>query len=739
MRRHTLQILGPLVFLFGTAVFGSPEAGMAQGTGEFPHGTFPEGLGCLDCHTTEGWKPIQADPVFDHFAVTGFPLLGKHATASCQSCHEDLHFEKAQASPDECGTCHTDVHSGSLSANCSTCHTPTSFRDIDGLNIHQTTGFLLEGAHLQISCEACHVDDEGGSFSPLPTDCLACHQEEFTSPKEVDHVALDFPSDCLTCHTPNSWAEIGAFDHATFSGGFQLQGAHQEAQCTTCHIPGGGVRFQPSGPQDCVACHQSDYQREHSGSGYPQDCTLCHGQGTWDREDFDHASISGGFGLAGAHEELACTNCHSPGGTEVLFNPADQNDCISCHLPDYQEEHAASGFPTTCLDCHTIATWDGAVVDHASLSNGFQLPADHGALDCTNCHTPDGATLFTPSSPTDCVTCHTADYQREHSGSGFPEDCTVCHTTAGWDGATTDHTTISGGFGLLGNHGLLPCTSCHIPGGTGTTFDPATPEDCVACHQTDFQTQHAGSGYPETCLSCHVVTTWAGATVDHSAVSGGFALPSDHEGLDCTSCHTPDGSGTLFSPANPQDCVACHTADYQREHSGSGYPTDCTVCHTTTGWEGVSADHGALSGGFNLVGNHDALPCTSCHVPESTETLFDPTTPEDCLACHLGDFQREHSTPPGFPTSCLSCHVVTAWGGSPFNHDRDFFPIYSGKHEGEWSACTQCHTDPSDPTDFTCLTCHKHNKSDTDQDHSEVQNYVYESGSCLSCHPTGNG
>ena len=64
----------------------------------------------------------------------------------------------------------------------------------------------------------------------------------------------------------------------------------------------------------------------------------------------------------------------------------------------------------------------------------------------------------------------------------------------GWDGATTDHTALSNGFGLLGNHGILPCTSCHIPGGGGTLFDPTTPEDCVACHQTDYQagTQRLG-------------------------------------------------------------------------------------------------------------------------------------------------------------------------------------------------------------------------------------------------------
>ncbi|MCJ7628812.1 MAG: hypothetical protein MUO50_10550, partial [Longimicrobiales bacterium] len=38
----------------------------AQVAAAFPHGTFPEGISCLDCHTNEGWRPIQANPVFDH-------------------------------------------------------------------------------------------------------------------------------------------------------------------------------------------------------------------------------------------------------------------------------------------------------------------------------------------------------------------------------------------------------------------------------------------------------------------------------------------------------------------------------------------------------------------------------------------------------------------------------------------------------------------------------------------------
>ncbi|MGD8362684.1 MAG: hypothetical protein PVJ04_14750 [Gemmatimonadota bacterium] len=569
------------------AVELAPAGIRAQGAEDvFPHGPLPEGIGCADCHSTQGWSPLDPQRSFDHGEVTGFALLGGHGDVPCASCHQDLRFSAMTVAPNECGSCHLDVHQGALSADCSGCHTPESFTAVSGVRVHQTTGFPLEGAHLQLSCEACHSSDRGGAFSPIPADCMACHREEFEAPKLVDHVTLGFPGNCLACHSSRSWKEVGSFDHETFSGGFRLQGVHQGLPCTSCHLSGGGLRFtSPSGPEDCVSCHQADYQREHGGSGYPTTCTLCHSPSSWEGAEDDHAALSGGFALEGAHQDLACTDCHAPEGGESFFSP----------------------------------------------------------------------------------------------------------------------------------------------GG---------PQDCVSCHQADYQREHAGSGYPTTCITCHTVSSWEGAEGDHEALSGGFVLEGAHDGLACGSCHTADGSGTLFEPSGPDDCVSCHQADYQREHSGSGYPTTCLTCHTVSSWEGVHADHETLSGGFVLVGNHDQLACSSCHIEPSMESIFSPSDPEDCLACHQGDFQREHSGS-GYPTTCLSCHLVTTWDGAEFDHDGAFFPIYTGSHQGQWTDCSNCHTVPEDLRIFSCLTCHEHNKTQTDQDHSEVGDYIYESGQCLACHPTG--
>jgi len=263
----------------------------------------------------------------------------------------------------------------------------------------------------------------------------------------------------------------------------------------------------------------------------------------------------------------------------------------------------------------------------------------------------------------------------------------------------------------------------------------------MACHREEYEApklvDHVALGFPEDCLFCHSPRAWREvSSFGHAAFSGGFDLQGIHERLPCGRCHLPGGGLRFPTPSSPDDCYACHQADYQREHGGEGVPTNCSLCHNQNNWEGADDDHLALSGGFALVGAHEALTCVSCHTPDGGGTLFAPADAEDCVACHQADYLREHAGS-GYPTTCATCHGLGAWTGAEFNHDGAFFPIYSGPHQGRWSDCGTCHTVPTDLRIFTCLSCHEHEKSATDRDHSEVRDYVYESGQCLFCHPTG--
>jgi hypothetical protein len=171
----------------------------------------------------------------------------------------------------------------------------------------------------------------------------------------------------------------------------------------------------------------------------------------------------------------------------------------------------------------------------------------------------------------------------------------------------------------------------------------------------------------------------------------------------------------------------------------SGTVSSCDVGYPTQEWGNVSYDHSADGGSLAFSGLHATLPCTSCHSLSNLLPLFNPADAQDCVACHQTDYDGEHSGS-GYPTDCSACHTPTVWTPADFDHDNDYFPIFSGKHQGRWNSggCATCHTNPSDFSQFTCFTCHAHNQTKMNNDHSEVGGYVYSSPSCLSCHPSGS-
>jgi mRNA-degrading endonuclease YafQ of YafQ-DinJ toxin-antitoxin module len=156
-------------------------------------------------------------------------------------------------------------------------------------------------------------------------------------------------------------------------------------------------------------------------------------------------------------------------------------------------------------------------------------------------------------------------------------------------------------------------------------------------------------------------------------------------------------------------------------------------CHTVNTWEDADFDHVAVSEGFALVGAHDMIPCSSCHVGPDFDLVFVPSGQNDCFACHFEEHEDEH---PSFPTNCLQCHTVDTWDGATFDH-APYFPIYSGAHAGTWDSCQTCHTQPDNLSVFSCLTCHEHRQSEMDDEHDDVGGYVYESTACYTCHPDG--
>jgi hypothetical protein len=163
----------------------------------------------------------------------------------------------------------------------------------------------------------------------------------------------------------------------------------------------------------------------------------------------------------------------------------------------------------------------------------------------------------------------------------------------------------------------------------------------------------------------------------------------------------------------------------------------CLSCHPT-GQKGQFVQHDAQF--FPIFSGKHAgtwADCSTCHNNTANRAEF------NCLSCHEHDQTPMDQVHQGFPgyawqsANCLTCHP-TGLAGKFVQHDAQFFPIYSGRHQGTWTTCADCHTDPTQRAVFTCFEgCHQHTASRTNSQHQGVNNYSYDSQRCLSCHPNG--
>ena len=187
----------------------------------------------------------------------------------------------------------------------------------------------------------------------------------------------------------------------------------------------------------------------------------------------------------------------------------------------------------------------------------------------------------------------------------------------------------------------------------------------------------------------------------------------------------------------PNECAGCHTNNYNQttnpNHNELAIALTCEDCHTTNpGWTPATFEvHNEY---YPLTGAHATVPtCFDCHEGSYTNT------PNDCFGCHSDDYNQTNDPPhqaAQFPADCEQCHTTSGWEPSTFDHDGQYFPIYSGEHQGEWNQCSDCHENPSNYAIFTCITCHE--QGDMDDEHEGIGGYQYNSIACLSCHPDGS-
>ena len=764
-----------------------------------PHGDELK-IKCADCHNPNGWKMIEGTYKFSH-DKTDFPLVGQHQSVNCISCHKDLVFSKAkpecvschtdvheQTVGNDCARCHTpqtwlvasktqlheqsrfpllgahamadcfechesasllrfdplgincyDCHkenyeqakepdhvAGAFSTECDNCHAMSAF-EWKGSGISHLFFLLTEG-HAIGDCYSCHV--QGQAYNSIDPICSNCHLSDYQATTNPNHQVSGFPTECNQCHNLSpGWkpAQMGNHDADYFP---IYSGKHEGewTNCTDCHTNAGNY-----GSFSCIDCHehnQSDMNSKHGDvGGYQYNsnaCFECHPSGSGEGS-FNHSTSN--FPLTGAHLSTACSQCHSNGYTGT------STACESCHLADFNQtsnpKHVELNLAKTCADCHTTAPgWTPATMNNHN--DFYGLNGAHATTDCFACH--EGNYNTTNNL---CFNCHTDDYNQTtnppHASSQFSTECQTCHTEVAWTPATFDHDNQY--FPIYsGKHNgeWTNCNECHTTPNNFTLFS------CIDCHDHDKPTadgQHNGiGGYQynsNACFECH--PNGEGDGFNHS--TSNFPLTGAHLNVDCAGCHANGYSGTSTV------CFDCHTTDFNQSanpnHQQLGIGNTCETCHTTVaGW--APATFPTHNNYYVLAGAHMSITnnCADCHNGNYN------STPNTCIGCHQSDYNQTTNPPHAtqqYSTNCLECHTQSVWTPSTFDHDVQYFPIYSGEHRNEWNTCSQCHTNPTNYAVFSCIDCHEHNQSSMNSEHNGVNGYQWNSNACLNCHPTGGG
>jgi hypothetical protein len=305
---------------------------------------------CESCHrgSDTSWRTG-----FNHAAI--FPLLGRHASAACTTCHANNVY---RGTPRDCIGCHRATYDRTTRPNhaaagfptaCEQCHSASA--STWSASFDHNRYFQLLGRHLQATCNACHANNV---YRGTPRDCIGCHRATYDRTTSPNHAAAGFPTACEQCHSASASTWSASFDHNRY---FQLLGRHLQATCNACHRN----NVYRGTPRECYPCHQTQYDRatgpNHRAAGFPTTCDTCHrGSDTsWNQGRFNHTWFPI---TSGKHAGRACAECHQDPNNYRVFQCT-----TACHTRSkMDDEHRGrAGYrydSAACYSCHPTGRAD---------------------------------------------------------------------------------------------------------------------------------------------------------------------------------------------------------------------------------------------------------------------------------------------------------------------------------------------------------------------------------------------
>ena len=531
-----------------------------------------------DCHKASDTAWTQA--TFNH-ATTAFPLVGVHATQTCQRATGTA---STRARRRACVSCHQADYTSTHEPEPRGRGVPDRLRELpQGHGPTLDAGESSTTARPRSRSSACtprrpaslprerRLQGQADRLRRVPPDRLHQHQEP--QPR-----GLGVPTTCESCHKASDTAWTRAYvqprDH----------GVPAPRRARHADLPGLPQERRLQGHADAPASRATrpttpaPANPNHAAAGFPTTCEqLPQATDTsWTQGSLQPQHDRVPARRRARHADLPAL----PRGWRLQ---RQAHACVSCHQTDYttheEPEPRGRGVPDRLRECHKASdtSWTRASFNHSTTA--FPLAGVHATQTCQRCH---GDGVYNGKS-TACVSCHQTDYTNtrnpNHAASGFPTACESCHKASdtSWTQGVFNHSTTA--FPLLGAHATQTCQRCH---GDGVYNGKSTA--CVSCHQTDYTNtrnpNHIAAGFPTACETCHRAsdTSWSQGTFNHTR----FPIASGrHAGNPCSACHPNPSSYAVFSCT-----TACHprseTDSHHRGRQGYVYDSQaCYSCHPT--------------------------------------------------------------------------------------------------------------------------------------------------------------
>lgn len=328
---------------------------------------------CTRCHTAERFVPATYG--FREHDVSRYPLTGAHLAVPCTDCHRSG-AEAVYVWPSlDCGSCHADAHAGSFRASlptaepCGVCHRTEAW-DVVAF-AHETSGYRLEGAHAEASCVACHaapvreavrnwdLGTAGPTFASLAaataTETAAAETEAFVALR-TEAAAQRFAVRAGAAAERAATALRAGAGRASLRGtkaGATPEGRGARSPAAASGGKAGAMTTAASlllddTPLACAACHLDPHgdQFAYLVAELPVEegidpgaalCARCHDTVSWTAGRFDHERDAR-YSLKGAHEKVACGECHRREADGLQrFRPLG-TECRDCHATPPRSE-----------------------------------------------------------------------------------------------------------------------------------------------------------------------------------------------------------------------------------------------------------------------------------------------------------------------------------------------------------------------------------------------------------------